>query len=67
MELQQLQQTYLNHLVGAGVRQEHAQQLLQGLTREQLQGLCQVLPSRQPEKKTNFSSPSRISSSQYLL
>jgi len=55
MELQRLQQIYLDHLLEAGVRQERAQQLLQGLTWEQLQGLCQVLPSEQQEIERTFS------------
>jgi response regulator of citrate/malate metabolism len=52
MELQKLQQTYLNHLLGAGVHQERAELLLQGLSQEQLQLICQVLPAEEPEQKS---------------
>jgi response regulator of citrate/malate metabolism len=54
MELQKLQQTYLDHLLGAGVHQERAELLLQGLSQEQLQLICQVLPAEEPERKTSL-------------
>jgi len=40
MELQQLQQTYLEHLLGVGIALQQAQELIAGLTLHQLQLIC---------------------------
>ena len=48
VDLQQLQQTYLEHLLGVGIALQQAQQLIEGLTLQQLQLICQNLGSYSP-------------------
>lgn len=45
MELQQLQQIYLEHLLRIGLQMQQAEKLLQDLTQEQLLLICQILPA----------------------
>lgn len=46
MELQQLQHTYLNHLLGVGIALQQAQVLIKGLTLQQLQLICRLIEAK---------------------
>lgn len=49
MELQRLQQTYLDHLLRVGIALKQSQQLIEGLTLQQLRLICQSLAKLDPD------------------
>jgi len=51
MEFQQLQQTYLDHLLRVGIALKQARELIEGLTPQQLQLICQSLANLEPDHK----------------